>query len=157
MHKIWKTVFISSLVSPRKIINDLKNKSYKVSLWIEDVFLNGRNKIKLSKGNYNFYRVTVSDLGFKSPVELNKIYSKFKKSGFKCVPPILALYLRLTYDEQDKGEWLRIATPIDSLIDSDGISHLPKLGNGLGFFFLETYWCYPKAIFHPHNDFIVIR
>ena len=21
--------------------------------------------------------------------------------------------------------------------------------------FIETYWSYPKAIFHPHNDFIV--
>lgn len=157
MHKIWKTISINSFVSPKKIINDLKNNGYKVSLWIEDVFLNGKNEIKPLVGDYNFFRVKVADLGFKTPVELSEIYNRFQKINFKCVPPLLALYLRSNYNEQVKGEWLRIATPIDSLIDTDGIPHLPKLGQGLGFFFIETYWSYPKAIFHPHNDFVFIK
>ena len=54
-----------------------------------------------------------------------------------------------------KGEWLRIAVPLDSMIDSDGIPHLPKLGQGLNLLFIETYWSYPGAVFHPHNDFLV--
>ena len=157
MHTAWKTIAISSVDSPKKIIKDLKNNGYNVSLWIEDVFLNKKNKIKLLVANYNFYRVKVSDLGFDGPVELNQIYDKLLKINFKFVPPLLSLYLRLNYDEQINGEWLRIAVPMDSLIDSDGISHLPKLGRGLGLFFLETYWSYPKAIFHPHNDFVVIK
>jgi len=66
-----------------------------------------------------------------------------------------AIYTRLIYDEQPTGEWLRIAVPFASMIDSDGVPHLPKLGKGLGKFFIETYWSYPDAIFHPHNDFIV--
>ena len=48
-----------------------------------------------------------------------------------------------------------MAVPLDSMIDSDGVPHLPKLGKGLGKLFIETYWSYPGAIFHPHNDFIV--
>jgi hypothetical protein len=157
MYKIWKTLTISSSDEPKKIIENLKNSGYKLSLWIEDVFLNKKNEIKLSLGIYNFYRVKVSELGFEGPVELNAIYDRLTQLNFKCVPPLLALYLRSIYDDQAKGEWLRIATPINSLIDSDDIPHLPKLGQGLGFFFLETYWSYPKAIFHPHNDFVVIK
>ena len=43
------------------------------------------------------------------------------------------------------------------MIDSDGVPHLPKLGSALGKLFVETYWSYPKAIFHPHNDFLVLK
>ena len=56
--------------------------------------------------------------------------------------------------DQPKGEWLRIAVPFRSMIDSDNVPHLPKLGSALGKLFIETYWSYPKAIFHPKNEFI---
>ena len=61
----------------------------------------------------------------------------------------------MQYDEQKTGEWLRFATPLDSMIDSDGVPHLPKLGRALNKYFIETYWSYPEAIFHPHNEFVV--
>ena len=44
-----------------------------------------------------------------------------------------------------------------SMIDTDGIPHLPKLGCALGKYFIETYWAYPDAIFHPHNEFVVTK
>ena len=31
-----------------------------------------------------------------------------------------------------KGEWLRIATNMKSMIDSDNVPHLPKLGRAFG-------------------------
>ena len=39
------------------------------------------------------------------------------------------------------------------MIDTDNVPHLPKFGRALGFYFLETYWSYPNAIFHPKNIF----
>ena len=65
------------------------------------------------------------------------------------MPPDIAFRSRLQYHEQKTGEWLRFATPMNSLIDSDGVPHLPKLGKALNSFFIETYWSYSKAIFHP--------
>jgi len=65
----------------------------------------------------------------------------------------VAIYSRLIYKKQKVGEWIRFATPLNSMIDTDKVPHLPKLGRALGFFFLETYWSYPKAIFHPKNKF----
>ena len=43
------------------------------------------------------------------------------------------------------------------MIDTDGVPHLPKLGRALGKYFIETYWAYPNAIFHPHNEFIITK
>ena len=69
--------------------------------------------------------------------------------------PEIALILRGDYTEQPKTEWLRVATPLNAMIDRDGVPHLPKLGSALGNLYVETYWAWPEAIFHPHNEFIV--
>lgn len=103
------------------------------------------------------YIIKVKDLGFKKPITLSKIYSRLKKFNLSLVLPEICLLARLSYFEQRRGEWLRFATPLESLIDSDGIPHLPKLGCALKKYFIETYWSYPKAIFHPHNKFVVIK
>ena len=97
----------------------------------------------------------MSQLGFAKPTKLKDIYKNLKKKNFKLVPPDVALRARFVYLNQKKGEWLRFATPFNSMIDADGVPHLPKLGSALGKFFIETYWSYPDAIFHPHNEFIV--
>ena len=76
--------------------------------------------------------------------------------NFKLVDPVVALVCRELYLEQPKGEWLRFATPFDSMIDTDGVPHLPKLGSALNLKFIETYWAYKKAIFHPHNEFVFL-
>ena len=43
------------------------------------------------------------------------------------------------------------------MIDTDGVPHLPKLGSALNKIFIETYWAYKGAIFHPHNEFIITK
>ena len=35
--------------------------------------------------------------------------------------------------------------------------HLTAIAISLGIMFIETYWSYPKAIFHPHNEFVVMK
>ena len=51
--------------------------------------------------------------------------------------PEIALICRELYYEQPTGEWLRFATPFNSMVDSDGVSHLPKLGKALNFSLLK--------------------
>ena len=101
------------------------------------------------------HKIKVKSLGFKRPTTLKKIYKALKLKGYHLIDPSLAIYLRCEYKKQPRGEWLRIAVPLNSMIDSDGVPHLPKLGSALGKLFIETYWSYPKAIFHPHNNFLV--
>tara|TARA_B110000967_G_C18863039_1_gene551120 strand:+ start:1489 stop:1968 length:480 start_codon:yes stop_codon:yes gene_type:complete len=135
----------------------LNNRKFKTSPWIRDII----KKYKYNLKNFNLpiklVRIKVKELGFKKPAMLKEIYNKAKLKGLYLVPPAIAIYSRLLYTNQKSGEWIRFATPLNSMIDSDGVPHLPKLGKALSFFFLETYWSYPKAIFHPKNEFIFIK
>ena len=79
-------------------------------------------------------------------------YIKIKDYNFDLVPPDIAIRTRLIYLEQKKGEWLRFATPFNSMIDTDNVPHLPKLGSALRKYFIETYWSYQKQYFiHTMN------
>ena len=155
MNKSWKTIKPKDYKNINHCIKSLKRKKYNVSVWIENIIKNKKNKISITKKTVKLYRIKVSSLGFNKPVELKKIYKKFKKKGFLCVPQDIAISTRFFYNEQKTGEWLRFATPFNALIDSDGVPHLPKLGKALGKYFIETYWSYPDAVFHPHNEFVV--
>ena len=157
MLKIWKIIKKSNYKSVKHCVNDLKRKKVYVSPWIENIVNNKKNKLSITKNKVFLYRIKVKNLGFNKPTELRNIYRKIKKNKFDLVTLDIALRARLQYKEQKRGEWLRFATPHNSLIDSDGVPHLPKLGRALGKFFVETYWSYPKAIFHPHNEFIVMK
>ena len=119
--------------------------------------MNKKNKLSMVKKKIFLYRIKVKELGFNKPTQLKDIYKKFKKLKYELVTLDIALLTRLEYSEQKKGEWLRFATSLNSLIDSDGVPHLPKLGKALDKMFVETYWSYPKAIFHPHNEFVVMK
>ena len=87
---------------------------------------------------------------------MHKIYDAIENAGFKLVPREIAIFSRKLYLEQPTGEWLRFATPLDAMIDSDGVPHLAKLGAALGHHFIETYWAYKNAIFCPDNEFVVM-
>lgn len=157
MTKVWKVIKPNKFKNIYQCVKYLKKKKYILSPWIENIVLNKKNKIRITNKVIYLFRIKVSDLGFKKPVKLKAIYKKLKIRRFKCVPPDIALITRLYYDEQKSGEWLRFATPMKSMIDTDNVPHLPKLGKALGKYFLETYWSYPGAIFHPHNEFIVMK
>ena len=153
MKNPWKVIEGFNYSSVIECVYDLEAKGYKVSEWITDIAKN--LEVKQHIYPIELFRVKTSDLGFNDACKLKKIYEKFNSEGFSTVSPEIAILTRLLYDEQPNKEWLRIATPLESMIDSDGIPHLPKLGKGLGMCFIETYWSYPDVIFHPHNEFVV--
>ena len=156
----------NKIIIPWKIINKIpvrdttacikllkKNKCF-ISPWIINIFKKKNYSYVKFKKPIILYRVKLSDFGFKAPTTLNKFYKKIDKK-YNLVHPAIALYVRNIYDEQKTGEWLRFATPMRSMIDTDGVPHLPKLGRALKSYFIETYWSYPNAVFHSHNEFIV--
>ena len=157
MNKVWKIIKPNKYKNLSICIKDLKKNKVYISPWIENILKNKKNKIITSKKTVYLFRVKVSSLGFNKPTQLKDIYKRFKKNNFKLVSLDIALRARLQYKEQKTGEWLRFATPMNSLIDSDNVPHLPKLGKALNKFFIETYWSYSKAIFHPHNEFVVMK
>lgn len=157
MIKSWKILNKPKYKNISQCLIDLKKNKVILSHWIIDIIKNRKNKIKITNVKVRLYRIKVKDLGFKKPTTLKLIYKKVKKLNYEFVPVDIALRSRLFYKNQKKGEWLRIATEMKSMVDSDNVPHLPKLGKALNKFFIETYWAYPGAIFHPHNEFVVCK
>ena len=155
MENSWKIIKECKFSNMNECVESLLKKNYKVSHWIKDIAKRTKTDLESIKFPIILTRIKVSELGIKSATTLKTIYNLLEKENFKLINPLISINLRFYYDEQPKGEWLRIAVPFNSMIDSDGVPHLPKLGHGLGMYFLETYWSYPDSIFHPHNEFIV--
>ena len=152
--KKWKKLILNGDETADNIVSELIGKGYKLSDWIIDI---SRRLNSDLKREYELWTISLGDLGFDGPTKIKDFYAKLENSGYSLVPPEIALILRMEYKNQPTSEWLRIATPLNSMIDRDGIPHLPKLGSALGNYYIETYWAWPEAIFHPHNEFVVER
>ena len=157
MKKSWKILNKPKYNNIEACLIALKKEGVIISHWISDIVKNKKNKIFITNQTIKLYRIKVKNLGFKKPTTLKKIYKKIEKFKYQLVPIDVGLRLRLKYKTQKKGEWLRIATDMRGMIDSDNVPHLPKLGKALNRMFIETYWAYPGAIFHPHNEFVVCK
>ena len=158
MVKKWKTIKLNKDLSPKSIIERYESRNIVVSHFVKNIYINSKNKLNYpDMEDIDLFKVKLSYLGFNKQTELQSFYSKILSEGYNLVNPLVALISREHYLEQKNREWLRFATPHDGLIDTDGTPHLIKLGKALNIFFIETYWSYPKAIFHPHNEFIISK
>ena len=155
--KIWIKIKKSEFKNINHLLKELRENNFILSPWIENIFTNKKNNIILNNDKFNLYKISVKKLGFKKPTKLKYIYKKILENNLSLVSPTLALRVRLFHKDQKIGEWLRFATPFKSMVDTDNIPHLPKIGRALGKYFIETYWSYPDAVFHPHNEFIVTK
>ena len=154
--KLWKTLERCPYRSGKEYNEALIKKGYRLSDWIIDIISRPDFPINDVAWPLPLVRVKLEALGFTGPATLEEVYRAAKKLGLENPPPEAALVLRSSYDDQPVGEWLRIATDMDSMVDSDNVPHLPKLGHAIGNYYLETYWAYPKGIFHPHNEFVMV-
>lgn len=137
----------------KKGLRLLNKGKFKTSPWIDNIVKKKKYNLKHIKLPIKLSKVSVKQLGFNKPTHLKVIYKRAKKKNLELVQPEVAIYTRLIFKKQKVGEWIRFATPLNSMIDTDNVPHLPKFGRALGFYFLETYWSYPNAIFHPKNKF----
>jgi hypothetical protein len=151
----WRVVSCEEFNAVTNSVDFLVKKGYKVSDWVIDI--SQRLNRNILTADIALYRVTLNELGFSTSTKLEDVYSAASKVGYSAIDPSIAIYIRSLYNDQPVGEWLRIAVPMDSMIDSDGVPHLPKMGHALKSFYVETYWSWPHAIFHPNNEFVFQR
>ena len=154
--KIYIKIKKFDFQNSRQLIKEIKKK-FILSHWITNTI----EKIELKKTiSLPIELISINlkeDLKINSPKKLKDVYKKLKIKGYKLVSPEIAIYSSLYLKKQKPGSWLRFAVPLNSMVDDDGIPHLPKIGHGLNKRFIETYWSYKDAIFHPHNNFIVMK
>ena len=84
MVKVWKIIKPSKRKTIKQELNYLKRRGIILSPWIENIYLNKKNKLKLSNNTIKLYRLSVRNLGFKKATTLEKIYKKIKLSKNIC-------------------------------------------------------------------------
>ena len=141
----------------KSLLKYLKKNKIIYSHWIENIF--SKRKINIKEHEiYELFLINLKkDLNIHKTTTLKIVYKKLKEKNLTLVKPEIALYSATKIGLKKVGTWYRYATPFQSMIDSDNVPHLPKLGKALKRYFVETYWSYPGAIFHPHNEFLVCR
>jgi len=154
--KNWLTIKDFEFKDCLELLKFYDEKNFSYSRWIKNIIQKYNYKFDKKKLPINLKKVSLKELGFTDFQVLTKIYQKLEDLNYKLVPPEIALYSRILQLDQPKGSWIRFATPIDQMIDDDGVPHLPKIGYALNTYFIETYWAYENAVFFPHNEFIVI-
>jgi len=154
--KLWKRLERRPYATGADYLDALSREGFRVSDWIDDVVRKPGFRVNDVTWPLPLVRVRLDQLGFSAPTTLEEVYRVMIGRGYENPPPEAALALRFVYPEQPVGEWLRVATPMNAMVDRDGVPHLPKLGHALGKYFLETYWSYPGAVFHPHNEFVLV-
>ena len=153
----WKSINSISFQNCSELLYNFKQEGIKVSPWIDNIVEKYNYRFEKYSFPIELVKLNLTELGLNKPTHLQDVYKRIIEKNFSLVPPAIAIFSRKLYLEQPTGEWLRFATPMDSMVDTDGVPHLPKIGKALGSYFVETYWSYPKAIFHPHNEFIVLN
>ena len=149
MYKIWIKILKFNFYDLKKNQRILNLKNFRTSPWIIDIIKKNKFNLEKYKLPINLIKIKVSDLGFKNPVELKLIYKKAQEKGLKLVPPEIAIYSRILYKKRKTGEWIRFATPLHSMIDSDGVPHLPKLGYALKKIFFRDLLVISKSNISP--------
>ena len=81
MVKVWKIVKPPKRKTIKQELNFLKKKGIILSPWIENIYLNKKNDIRLSKNTVYLFKIKVKDLGFRKATTLEKIYKKIKKKN----------------------------------------------------------------------------
>ena len=82
MKKIWKRIDNIDFSNTEECLNNLRDKNYQISPWIENIFTN--SNLKYADLNYpiNLVRVNLEDLNFKNHTELKNIYNRIKLFKF---------------------------------------------------------------------------
>ena len=116
--KKWINLILDGDETSAGLVVELLSKDYKLSDWIIDI---SRRLNSDLKREYELWSISLGDLGFDGPTKIKDFYAKLENSGYSLVPPEIAFILRMKYKNQPTSEWLRIATPLNSMIDRDGI------------------------------------
>ncbi len=123
---VWDTVTLGFLKSPSVYRAALKESRYCIGDYADQIL----NKMKVSETETQVDLVvkTVAELGFKGGANRDAIYARAKELGLELCPAEVGPALRLAYQDQPNGEWLRIAMePIsDSGGDLEGVRSRPR-------------------------------
>lgn len=117
---IWKTIKIGTgLKTGKDFSKAIKDNGMNViSDWADDLLSRPEFKTATEEQEVDLVKLTVAELGFKQGARRDQIYDRARELGLELCPAEVSPQLRLQYNNQPNGEWIRIA--MEPIRDSDG-------------------------------------
>ncbi|MBI2030332.1 hypothetical protein HYT05_01790 [Candidatus Kaiserbacteria bacterium] len=113
---IWKTVTLGTHRTPDEYHKALKKAGFQIGDRATDIL--GKICCTHEETELDLVMLSVKELGFNDEACYRDICVKALESGLKLCPAEVGPALRLSYKDQPRGEWLRIAT--ETTIESAG-------------------------------------
>lgn len=158
--KVWRTIKCNpALKRSKHFLSAFSKKGLKISDRAKDIMLKDDFK-KSFKGNsgqeYDLFLLTTSQLiGKANGGTTQEVFAGAKRLGFQKCPAWIGPQLRLNYEDQSNGEWIRIG--METITDSnDGLRTFNVYRNGSELW-LSAYYVNPDNVWHPDYLWVFCR
>ena len=153
-----KKIFVMTLEtdpainSPEKSEAQIKEKGMFLGDYAKDMLY--KTEFSKTPETYKLVKFTVAELGLKSGVTTKEIFETAQKLGLDLCPAEIGPQLRLQYEDQPNGEYLRIAmNPISA---RDGRLNLFRVDHDNGFRWLDDGSGRPDSTWGDDDDFVFV-
>lgn len=131
-------------------------KGYQVSSWAKDMMEQSAFKVSKEEKKIDLVVVSVESLGFPNGAQYSEIQARAQELGLQLAPAEVGPQLRLQYDDQSNGEWLRIG--MEAITDSDGDRRIFEVGRrDGGRAWLDRNNGYPGYRWDGDDQFVFVR
>jgi hypothetical protein len=138
--------------SPEKSEAQIKEKGMFLGDYAKDMLY--KTEFSKTPETYKLVKFTVAELGLKSGVTTKEIFETAQKLGLDLCPAEIGPQLRLQYEDQPNGEYLRIAmNPISA---RDGRLNLFRVDHDNGFRWLDDGSGRPDSTWGDDDDFVFV-
>jgi hypothetical protein len=148
----WRTVKLGTHKDAKALHKSLKKAACKVSSWANDIL----SKITVAQEETEAGLVicSVADLGLKKGARYDAICERANKLGLELCPAEVGPQLRLQYNDQPRGEWLRIT--MEPVTVSGGGLDIFRVGHDDDGLWLRTYCGYPVIFWSSDDRFVFV-
>jgi hypothetical protein len=123
---IFKVIKLGICKTLDRYRTEMRKAGHCISATANDILGSGEITFALSETEVDLVKLSVADLGFKGVARYSEICESALEVGFLLCPAEVGPALRLTYNDQPRGEWLVIGMqtiPNDRDLFAFGVGH----------------------------------
>lgn len=153
---VWKTIKIGTFKEKEVLKDSIKAKGYFIGSWANDLMDRPEFSLSEKESELDLVNVSVGELGFSGWTTYADICSKAKEFGLELAPAEVGPQLRLQYDDQPNGEWLRVGMEAIAGSGGDRLVFVVERGGG-GRAWLRSDDGRPDSRWGAEGRFVFVR
>lgn len=150
---VWRTVILGRHKDAAAYRQALENGGFKVSRWANNIL--GRISFATTETPVDLYRVTGREFGLTARYTTDQFFVAVKSRGFTKLPPEVGSALRLGYNDQPKGDVIRVG--MEPIADSVGDLDVFSVNRNGADRWLDTFYVNPTDEWDPGYVWVLGR